>query len=151
MSSTTHTAGATAGWRKTKKGTSRSPSESVSRRLLDLEELQRLRQALRRRQAFLKLRDQLGEELAFLARADTRDADVEIRDDKAADLLALIKESLRERRFGLAVRLEVASSMPSEMVEYLTNSLRIDASAARSPARTACGYRDRISSSLARS
>lgn len=56
----------------------------------------------------------------------TRDADVEIRDDKAADLLALIKESLRERRFGLAVRLEVASTMPSEMVEYLTNSLRIE-------------------------
>jgi len=56
----------------------------------------------------------------------TRDADVEIRDDKAADLLALIKESLRERRFGLAVRLEVASSMPTEMVEYLTNSLRIE-------------------------
>jgi len=56
----------------------------------------------------------------------TRDADVEIRDDKAADLLALIKESLRERRFGLPVRLEVASSMPSEMVEYLTSSLKID-------------------------
>src|ERR1041384_6045106 len=56
----------------------------------------------------------------------TRDADVEIRDDKAADLLALIKESLRERRVGLAVRLEVSSSMPAEMVEYLTTSLRID-------------------------
>src|SRR6185295_18736576 len=56
----------------------------------------------------------------------TRDADVEIRDDKAADLLALIKESLRERRFGLAVRLEVSSSMPSEMVDYLTTSLRIE-------------------------
>src|ERR1051325_11208917 len=56
----------------------------------------------------------------------TRDADVEIRDDKAADLLALIKESLRERRFGLAVRLEVASSMPSEMVEYLTNALGLE-------------------------
>jgi polyphosphate kinase len=56
----------------------------------------------------------------------TRDADVEIRDDKGADLLALIKESLRERRFGLAVRLEVSSSMPSEMVEYLTNSLHIE-------------------------
>jgi polyphosphate kinase len=55
----------------------------------------------------------------------TRDADVEIRDDKAADLLALIKESLRERRFGLPVRLEVSSSMPAEMVEYLTNSLHI--------------------------
>jgi polyphosphate kinase len=56
----------------------------------------------------------------------TRDADVEIRDDKAADLLALIKESLRERRFGLPVRLEVASSMPAEMVEYLTHSLKIE-------------------------
>ena len=56
----------------------------------------------------------------------TRDADVEIRDDKAADLLALIKESLRERRFGLAVRLEVASTMPDEMVEYLTTSLKIE-------------------------
>lgn len=56
----------------------------------------------------------------------TRDADVEIRDDKAADLLKLIKESLRERRFGLAVRLEVASTMPAEMVEYLTNSLKIE-------------------------
>ena len=56
----------------------------------------------------------------------TRDADVEIRDDKAADLLALIKESLRERRFGLPVRLEVSASMPKEMVEYLTKSLRIE-------------------------
>src|SRR5215216_7131749 len=56
----------------------------------------------------------------------TRDADVEIRDDKAADLLALIKESLRERRFGLAVRLEVALSMPPDMVDYLTNALKIE-------------------------
>jgi polyphosphate kinase len=56
----------------------------------------------------------------------TRDADVEIRDDKAADLLALIKESLRERRFGLAVRLEVASSMPPEMVQYLMTSLDLE-------------------------
>ncbi|HEX6650535.1 MAG TPA: polyphosphate kinase 1 [Pyrinomonadaceae bacterium] len=56
----------------------------------------------------------------------TRDADVEIRDDKAADLLALIKESLRERRFGLPVRLEVAASMPDEMVEYLTESLHLE-------------------------
>jgi polyphosphate kinase len=56
----------------------------------------------------------------------TRDADVEIRDDKAADLLALIKESLRERRFGLPVRLEVSSQMPREMVEYLTDSLGLE-------------------------
>ena len=56
----------------------------------------------------------------------TRDADVEIRDDKAADLLALIKESLRERRFGLPVRLEVSSSMPVEMIDYLIASLHIE-------------------------
>ncbi|HEU4510245.1 MAG TPA: polyphosphate kinase 1, partial [Pyrinomonadaceae bacterium] len=57
----------------------------------------------------------------------TRDADVEIRDDKAADLLAVIKESLRERRFGLPVRLEVSESMPAEMVQYLTKSLGLQA------------------------
>lgn len=57
----------------------------------------------------------------------TRDADVEIREDKAADLLGLIKESLRERRFGLPVRLEVSAQMPREMVEYLTESLSIQA------------------------
>ena len=56
----------------------------------------------------------------------TRDADVEIRDDKAADLLGMIIESLRERRFGLPVRLEVSSSMPVEMVEYLTHSLGLE-------------------------
>jgi polyphosphate kinase len=56
----------------------------------------------------------------------TRDADVEIRDDKAADLLGLIKQSLRERRFGLAVRLEVSSTMPRDMVEYLTTSLGLE-------------------------
>ncbi|HEY5839604.1 MAG TPA: polyphosphate kinase 1 [Pyrinomonadaceae bacterium] len=55
----------------------------------------------------------------------TRDADVEIREDKAADLLGMIKESLRERRFGLPVRLEVSSKMPPQMVEYLTQSLEI--------------------------
>jgi polyphosphate kinase len=68
-------------------------------------------------------RMQLGEGHLFRV---TRDADVEIRDDKAADLLALLKESLRERRFGLAVRLEVAATMPAEMVEYLTHSLALD-------------------------
>jgi polyphosphate kinase len=57
----------------------------------------------------------------------TRDADVEIRDDKAADLLGRIKESLRERRFGNAVRLEVSSTMPRLIVDYLTKSLRIEA------------------------
>ncbi|HLA13285.1 MAG TPA: polyphosphate kinase 1 [Pyrinomonadaceae bacterium] len=57
----------------------------------------------------------------------TRDADVEIRDDKAADLLGRIKESLRERRFGQAVRLEVADTMPAEMIAYLAEALDIQA------------------------
>lgn len=56
----------------------------------------------------------------------TRDADVEIRDDKAADLLEGIKESLRERRFGMPVRLEVTSAMPAQMVQYLTESLGLE-------------------------
>jgi polyphosphate kinase len=61
---------------------------------------------------------------SFLFRV-TRDADVEIRDDLASDLLGRIKESLRERRFGNAVRLEVSSTMPKLMVRYLTDSLRL--------------------------
>jgi len=62
---------------------------------------------------------------SFLFRV-TRDADVEVRDDLASDLLDRIKESLRERRFGNAVRLEVSSTMPKIMVRYLTDSLRLD-------------------------
>ncbi|MBV9957062.1 MAG: polyphosphate kinase 1, partial [Acidobacteria bacterium] len=57
----------------------------------------------------------------------TRDADIEIRDDKAADLLGLIKQSLRARRFGEPVRLEVSADMPREMVEYLTASIGLEA------------------------
>ncbi|HKO61861.1 MAG TPA: polyphosphate kinase 1 [Pyrinomonadaceae bacterium] len=56
----------------------------------------------------------------------TRDADVEIRDDKAADLLEGIKESLRERRFGQPVRLEVNTTMPPGMIKYLTESLNLE-------------------------
>lgn len=63
---------------------------------------------------------------SFLFRV-IRDADVELRDDLASDLLGRIKESLRERRFGNVVRLEVSTSMPQYMVEYLTKALRISA------------------------
>lgn len=62
---------------------------------------------------------------SFLFRV-TRDADVEIRDDKASDLLGRIKESLRERRFGNVVRLEVSGTMPKQMIRYLTKSLEIE-------------------------
>jgi polyphosphate kinase len=57
----------------------------------------------------------------------TRDADVEIMEDEAADLLRSIEQSLRKRRFGVAVRLEVSASMPDEMVAYLTHSFGLKA------------------------
>ncbi|MEN3333905.1 MAG: polyphosphate kinase, partial [Blastocatellia bacterium] len=54
----------------------------------------------------------------------TRDADIEIRDDEANDLLRVLEQELRRRRrFGSAVRLEVSATMPPDMVAYLTNSL----------------------------
>jgi polyphosphate kinase len=55
----------------------------------------------------------------------TRDADIEIREDKAADLLKAIEQTLRKRRFGQAVRLEVSKTMPDEMVRYLTKELEL--------------------------
>jgi polyphosphate kinase len=53
----------------------------------------------------------------------TRDADIEIREEEAQDLLSVIQEELRRRRFGMPVRLEVSADMPAEMIEYLTSSL----------------------------
>jgi polyphosphate kinase len=57
----------------------------------------------------------------------TRDADIEIREDEASDLLRSMEQQLRKRRFGTAVRLEVASTMPGEMVRYLASSLHLAA------------------------
>ena len=53
----------------------------------------------------------------------TRDADIEIREDEAGDLLRTVQQQLRRRRFGSAVRLEVSTSMSAKMVQYLTTSL----------------------------
>ena len=53
----------------------------------------------------------------------TRDADIEVRGEEARDLLSLIQQELRERRFGTPVRLEVSFGMPEEMIRYLTESL----------------------------
>lgn len=56
----------------------------------------------------------------------TRDADIEIREEEAEDLLSQIQEELRRRRFGTPVRLEVSPDMPAEMIDYLTDSLGLD-------------------------
>lgn len=57
----------------------------------------------------------------------TRDADIEIKEEEAQDLLSVIKEELRQRKFGTPVRLEVSADMPAEMIEYLTGSLDLEA------------------------
>jgi polyphosphate kinase len=53
----------------------------------------------------------------------TRDADIEIREDEAGDLLRTMEEELNRRRFSFPVRLEVSSSMPDEMKQYLASSI----------------------------
>ncbi|MGD1993985.1 MAG: polyphosphate kinase 1, partial [Anaerolineae bacterium] len=53
----------------------------------------------------------------------TRDADPEIEEDEAADLLDAIQESVRKRQFGSAVRLEVDDKMTEEIREVLTENL----------------------------
>lgn len=55
----------------------------------------------------------------------TRDADIEFREDEASDLLKVMREHLRRRRFGEAVRLEVTASMPEKLLRYLTTALEL--------------------------
>jgi len=56
----------------------------------------------------------------------TRDADFEIAEDEAEDLLTEIAEHLKIIRWGsAAVRLEISSRMEKEMIEFLKNSLEL--------------------------
>ncbi len=55
---------------------------------------------------------------AFLFRV-TRDADIELREDEAGDLLRTLERELQRRRDRFAVRLEVAAEMPEKMVKLL--------------------------------
>jgi len=56
----------------------------------------------------------------------TRDADLEIEQDEAGDLLKTVEQQLRRRRFGSSVRLEVDTGMPPEMLQFLTDSLGLE-------------------------
>jgi polyphosphate kinase len=56
----------------------------------------------------------------------TRDADVEVRDYEADDLLQSMEATLRKRRFGKVVRLEVESTIPADMLDYLRRELELD-------------------------
>jgi polyphosphate kinase len=55
----------------------------------------------------------------------TRDADIELREEEAHDLLREMENNLRLRRFGEVVRLEVDEAMPGRMRKYLRRSLEI--------------------------
>ena len=56
----------------------------------------------------------------------TRDADIDLAEDEADDLLVAVEQELRRRRFGAVVRLEVAASMPERVVRLLQRELDVD-------------------------
>ena len=54
-----------------------------------------------------------------------RDADIEIRELEAADLIDAVEKSLRLRRFGDPVLLEIEDSAPPEAIEVLRRGLEL--------------------------
>ena len=56
----------------------------------------------------------------------TRDADIEIQELEAGDLLETTEEGLRQRKFGDVVRLRVGVGMPSLLFKILLNNLEVD-------------------------
>ena len=53
----------------------------------------------------------------------TRDADLDLQEDEADDLLRAIESELQRRRFGEPVRLEIERGMPEYMRDLLLNAL----------------------------
>ncbi|HEY8312959.1 MAG TPA: polyphosphate kinase 1 [Candidatus Baltobacteraceae bacterium] len=53
----------------------------------------------------------------------TRDADLDLQEDEADDLLAAIESELQRRRFGEPVRLEIERGMPDYMRDLLLEAL----------------------------
>ena len=56
----------------------------------------------------------------------TRDADIEIQELEAGDLLETTEESLRQRRFGDVVRLQVGVGTPQHILKILISNLEVD-------------------------
>jgi len=56
----------------------------------------------------------------------TRNADIERREEEADDLLEMIEEELRERRFADIVRLEIDKHMPADVKNYIYDHLNIN-------------------------
>jgi polyphosphate kinase len=57
----------------------------------------------------------------------TRDADLDLQEDEADDLLRAIESELRKRRLGEPVRLEVEPAMPVVLREKILEALELDA------------------------
>ncbi|MCU1469747.1 MAG: Polyphosphate kinase [Glaciihabitans sp.] len=56
----------------------------------------------------------------------TRNADMEVEEDRDEDLLQALERELARRRFGSPVRLEVADDMTERMLELLLRELDVD-------------------------
>jgi polyphosphate kinase len=54
-----------------------------------------------------------------------RDADVEIEEDEAGDLLKTIEKGIRSRRYGKVVRLDITTAMPAPVKKLLMNNLGV--------------------------
>jgi polyphosphate kinase len=61
----------------------------------------------------------------FLFRV-TRDADIELREDEAGDLMRTLERELQRRRFRFPVRLEIDAAMPDKMLKVLANGIGLD-------------------------
>ncbi len=55
----------------------------------------------------------------------TRDTDIEIQEDEADDLLKVIEENIKQRRFGAVVRLEIENELPPQILNILKKNLDI--------------------------
>lgn len=55
----------------------------------------------------------------------TRNADLERNEEEADDLIEMIEDELRERRFAEIVRLEIDKNMPSDIKGYLLKHLNV--------------------------
>lgn len=56
----------------------------------------------------------------------TRDADLEIREDEASDLLQTVEQSIQQRQFGDVCRLEISAEMPERIRTLLIENLLVD-------------------------
>lgn len=54
-----------------------------------------------------------------------RDADIEIEEDEAGDLLATIEQGIRSRRYGKVVRLDINPEMPESIKRLLMKNLQV--------------------------